>query len=86
MHKVCYIELFCDGDSSVHPTLVQNVPGWGHAFKNLECANRVCECYRCVLEKLIQDNSSYKGSGGLTLKMRKRLVSAACKVSNQDEK
>ncbi len=66
-----------DGDSSVYPTLIRNVPGWGHAIKKLECANHVCKCYRGALEKLVQDNPSYKGSGKLTLKMRKQLVSSA---------
>ena len=27
VHRVRYIEFIVDGDSSVHPTLVQNVPG-----------------------------------------------------------
>ena len=66
-----------DGDSSVHPTLLQNVPEWGHAIKKLECANQACKCYHGALERLIQNNSSCKGSEGLTQKMRKRLVSAA---------
>ena len=48
--------------------------GWGHAIKKLECANHAC---RGALERLVQDNPSYKGNGGLTLKTRKRLVSAA---------
>ena len=30
-----------------------------------------------ALERLVQENSSYKGRGGLTTKVRKRLVSAA---------
>ena len=64
-----------DGNSSVYPTLLQNVPGWGHAFKELKCANHACK--RGALEKRVQDNPSYKGSGGLTLKMQKRLVSSA---------
>lgn len=42
-----------------------------------ECANHACKCYRGALERLVQDNPSYKGSGGLTVKMRKKLVSAA---------
>ena len=77
VHGVRYIEFIGDGDSSVYPTLLQNVPGWGYAIKKLECANHACKCYRGALEKLVQDNPSYKGSGGLTQKMRKRLVSAA---------
>ncbi len=76
VHGVRYIHFIGDGDSSssVHPTLIQNVPGWGHAIKKLECA---CKCYRGALERLVQDNPSYKGNGGLTLKTRKRLISAA---------
>ncbi len=77
VHGVRYIHFIGDGDGSVHPTLIQNVPGWGHAIKKLECANHACKCYRGALERLVQDNPSYKGTGGLTLKTRKRLVSAA---------
>ena len=77
VHRVRYTEFIGDGDSSVHPTLIQNVPGWGHAIRKVECANHVCKCYRGALEKLVKTNSSYKESGGLTVKMRKRLVSAA---------
>ncbi len=77
VHGVRYTRFIGDGDSSVHTTLLQGVPGWGYAIKKLECANHACKCYRTGLEKLIQKNSQYKGSGGLTEKMRKRLVSSA---------
>ncbi len=43
----------------------------------MECANHACKCYRGALEKLVNDNPSYKGSGRLTKKMRQKLVSAA---------
>ena len=79
VHGVRYTRFIGDGDSSVHTTLalLQGVPGWGYAIKKLECANHACKCYRGALEKLVQENTSYKGNGGLTEKMRKRLVSAA---------
>ena len=77
VHGVRYTKFIGDGDSSVYPALVQRVPGWGHAIQKLECANHACKCYRGALERLVQDNPSYKGSGGLTEKMRKRLVGAA---------
>ncbi len=69
VHGVRYMKFIGDGDSSVYPTLLQNVPGWGYAIKKLECANHACKCYRGALERLVQDNPSYKGSGRLTLKM-----------------
>ena len=53
------------------------MPVWGHAIKKIECVNHVCKCYQGALEQLVKNNTSYKGSGGLTVKMRKRLVSAA---------
>lgn len=31
-----------NGDSSALPTLVQNVPEWGHAIKKVECADHAC--------------------------------------------
>ena len=69
VHGVRYTRFIGDGDSSVHSTLLQSVPGWRHAIKKLECANHCCKCYRGALEKLVQDNPSYKGNGGLSIKM-----------------
>ena len=46
VHGVRYTRFIGDGDSSVYPTLIQNVPGWGYAIKKLECANHACKCYR----------------------------------------
>ena len=77
VHVVRYTKFVGDGDSSVYPTLLQSVPIWGHVIEKLECANHACKCYRGALEQLVHDNSSYKGSGGLTLKIRKKLVSGA---------
>ena len=71
VHGVRYMHFVGD----VYPTLIQNVPGWEHAIKKLECANHACKCYRGGLEKLVQENPSYKGKGGLTEKMRRRLTS-----------
>ena len=76
VHGLRYTQFIGDGDSSVYPTLLQNVP-WGYAIRKLECANHACKCYRGALELLVKSNSSYKGSGGLTLNIRRRLVSAA---------
>ncbi len=76
-HGVRYTRFIGDGDSSVHTTLIQGIPGWGYAIKKIECANHACKFYRSALEKLVQQNSSYKGSGRLTEKMRKKLVSGA---------
>ncbi len=77
VHGVRYMKFIGDGDSSVYTTLLQSVPGWGHAIKKLECANHACKCYRGALERLVQDNPSYKGTGGLTNNQRRRLVAAA---------
>ena len=66
-----------DEDSLVYTTLVQHVPGWGRYIVKIECSNHACMCYRGSLEKLVTQNPSYKGKGGLTLKMRKRLTRAA---------
>ena len=72
-----YMKFVGDGDSSVHPTLLLQVPVWGRHIQKLECANHACKCYRGRLEKLVQDNSTYKGAGRLTQRMRQKLVSAA---------
>lgn len=77
VHGVRYLRFIGDGDSSVYPTVIQTVPGWRHAIKKLECANHACKCYRASLENLVNENPTYKGKGGLTLKMRRRLTGAA---------
>ena len=69
VHGVRYKRFVGDGDSSVYPTLIENVLGWGRYIEKLECANHACKCYRSGLEKLVQDKPSYKGRGGLTQKM-----------------
>ena len=76
VHGVRYTRFIGDGDSSVYPTLIQNVP-WGYAIEKLECAKHACKCYRGALEQLVNNNPSYKGSRGLTTKIRKKLVSGA---------
>ena len=76
-HGIRYMRFIGDGDSSVHPALLENVPVWGQDIKKLECANHACKCYRGSLEKLVTANPGYKGKGGLTALMRKKLTSAA---------
>ena len=61
LHGVRYTTFIGDGDSSVYPALTQRIPVCGHAIRKLECANHACKCYRGSLEKLVQDNPSYKG-------------------------
>ena len=72
-----YIRFVGDGDSSVHPTLIAEVPVWGHAIRKVECANHATKCYRAALEKLVAEKPKYKGRGKLTEGMRKRLTGAA---------
>ena len=60
VHGVRYKRFVGDGDSSVYPTLIQNVPGWGRHIEKLECANHACKCYRSVLEKLVRKNLDTK--------------------------
>ena len=77
LHGVRYTRFIGDGDSSVYSTLITSVPVWGRDIQKIECANHCCKCYRGALERLVQDNPSYKGAGKLTKKMRQKLVSAA---------
>ena len=72
-----YTTFIGDGDSSVHASLVTQVPVWGHAIQKAECANHAIKCYRGALEKLVQEKPKYKGKGKLTEKMQKRLTAAA---------
>lgn len=72
-----------DGDSSVHPTLVESVPGWGHAITKIEYANHACKCYRAGLEKLVKEKPAYKGRGGLIQKLRHKLTKC-CLLCHQN--
>ena len=46
----------------------------------------MCKCYCGVLEQLVKSNPSFKGSGCLTVKMTKRLVSAArCVIRTRNQ-
>ncbi len=65
IHGVRYIRFIGDGDSSVYPTLLQGVLGWGYAIQKVECAIHACKCYRSGLERFVQKNSQYKGKAVL---------------------
>ena len=81
-----YTKFIGDGDSSVYPSLITGVPQWGHVIKKIECANHAIKCYRGALEKLAQANPQYKGKGGLTSTMCKRLTKAArCAIKMRSE-
>ena len=85
--KFRYVRFIGDGDSSVSITLVQCVPVWGRFIEKMKCANHCCKCYHASIEKLVKEKPSYKGKGGLTEKMRRRLTSAArcaIKMRNQE--
>ncbi len=86
VHGVRYMRFIGDGDSSVHSTLIQCVPVWGRFIEKMECANHACQCYRSSLEKLVSEKPEYKGKGGLTEKMRRRLTSAArCAIKRRSQ-
>ena len=76
-HGVRYIRFIGGGDSSVYPALIAGIPAWGYAIKKVECANHATKCYRAALEKLAQDNPSYREKGKLTESMRKPLTKVA---------
>jgi len=45
-HGVRYTRFIGDGDSSVYPMLIAEVPGWGRAIQKVECAKHTCKCCR----------------------------------------
>ena len=67
------IEFIGDGDSSVYPTFISNIPS-GYAIKKLECPNHAVKCYRFAIENLVHNNPAYKGKGKLTEWMKKKLT------------
>ena len=44
-----YTAFVGDGDSSVYPSLIAEVPCWGYAIRKIECANHAIKCYRSAL-------------------------------------
>jgi hypothetical protein len=77
MHGLRYMRVIGDGDSSVISSIQQYVPIWGNMVTKVECANHPMKCYRNRLEKILQDFPMYKGKGGLTQAVMKRLVVGA---------
>lgn len=77
MHGLRYMRVIGDGDSSVISSIQQYVPIWGNMVTKVECANHAMKCYRNRLEKIVQDFPKYKGKGGLTQGVMKRLVVGA---------
>ncbi|KAJ8314129.1 hypothetical protein KUTeg_008690 [Tegillarca granosa] len=54
----------------------ESLPVWGCHVQKIECANHTCKCLRSSLEKLVEEKPYYKGKGGLTKRVRVRIVSA----------
>ena len=75
-HGVRYMEVIGDGDSSVLAAIRSQVI-WGPYVLKLECANHACKNYRAKLEAIVHDNPRFKGRGGLTQKVIRRLTAAA---------
>ena len=63
-HMGCDTHSLWVTDSSVYPTLIGGVAGWGRAIKKQACANHACKCYRAGLEALAQQNPAYNWEGG----------------------
>lgn len=87
MHKVRYMRMVGDGDSSVLANIQLNVLGWGRHVTKIECANHSVKCYRNRLEKIVQDFPHYKGKGKLTQRAIKRLTNGArcaIKINSND--
>lgn len=76
MHGLRYTILVGDGDSSTYKTVVECC-NYGHRVKKMECANHAIKCFRKNLHKLVEDNSKYKGKGGLTALTIKKISAGA---------
>jgi hypothetical protein len=83
-------EVVGDGDSSAYARILAEVPVWGCEVQKAECANHATKCLRTNLERLVDDNPSYKGKGLLSKAVRIRLVnsvrSAICMRSKEPNK
>ena len=68
-HGLRYTLFVDDRDSSVYPSLIDGVAGWGRAIKKQECVNHACKCYMAGLEALVKQNPTYKRKGGLHIQI-----------------
>ena len=65
MYGLRYMWMVGDGDSSVHQSVIRNVP-YGKHMEKIECSNYAVKCFRGSVEKLAKDNPSFKGRNSLT--------------------
>ena len=75
VHKLRYMRVIGDGDSSVFARIRAEGPVWGRDVQKLECANHSVKCLRSSLEKLVVEKPYYKGKY-LTKQTRIRLTTA----------
>ena len=73
MHRLQYLYLVGDSDSSLLYSVVTNVP-YGRLVKKIVCCNHAVKCYRTHLEALVKDNPRLGGRGGLTKAMIVRIA------------
>ena len=76
MHGLRNTKVIGDGDSSVLHTVQTTVP-YGRDVKKVECANHAVKCYRGRLEQLAKDNPTFRGRGGLTKAVIKKIAYGA---------
>ena len=76
IHRLRYLYLVGDGDSSVFHSVAVNVP-YGRYVKKVECCNHAVKCYRTRLEAIVKDNPRMGGRGGLTKAMIVRIATGA---------
>ena len=59
MHRVRYIWLIGDGDSSVHHAVQLEVTSYGRDVEKVECANHTVKCFHNRLESLCNSHPYY---------------------------
>jgi len=60
MHGLRYKWMVGDGDSSVHQSIIRNVP-YRREVEKIECCNHTVKCFQGSMEKLVKDNTIFKG-------------------------
>lgn len=74
-HGLRYMRFIGDGDSSVYPSLLNGVTGWGRDIKKIECANHSCKCYHLSLQRQRRAyHKNAQASYKYAIKMRSRVI------------
>ena len=77
MHRVRYMWLIGDGDSSVYHAVQLEVTSYGRDVEKVECTNHAVKCSHNQMKSLCNSHPEYRGRFGLSQTRMKRITHGA---------